>query len=103
MGEEIYTQFQAASIPIEWLNKDADSRFYKPKVESVKLMTLHSCKGLEFANVIIPGLGYLPRQNCIPADDARLLYVAMTRSTHHLMMSYDRESDFVKRLRLIVS
>lgn len=99
MGEEIYTQFQAAGIPIEWLNKDADSRFYKPKVESIKLMTLHSCKGLEFANVIIPGLGYLPRQNCIPADDARLLYVAMTRSTHRLMMSYDRESDFVKRLR----
>jgi UvrD-like helicase C-terminal domain/Nuclease-related domain/AAA domain len=103
IGEEIYTQFQAASIPIEWLNKDLESRHYRPKLESVKLMTLHSCKGLEFANVIIPGLGYLPRQNSIPADDARLLYVAMTRTTHRLMMTYDRESDFVKRLRSSVS
>lgn len=51
-------EFRTYSHPIEWLNKDAESRFYKPKVESVKLMTLHSCKGLEFVNVIIPGLGY---------------------------------------------
>jgi Nuclease-related domain/UvrD-like helicase C-terminal domain/AAA domain len=101
IGEQIYTQFQAAGIPIEWLNKDLESRHYRPKLESVKLMTMHSCKGLEFANVIIPGLGYLPRQNSIPADDARLLYVAMTRSTHRLMMSYDRESDFVRRLLAI--
>ncbi|WP_373540640.1 3'-5' exonuclease [Chamaesiphon sp.] len=80
MGETIYTQFQAANLPIEWLNKDAASRSYQPKPDSIKLMTMHSCKGLEFSSVIIPGLGYLPNQHSPPADEARLLYVAMTRS-----------------------
>ena len=102
IGEEISTQFQAAGIQIEWLNKDRQSRHYHPKVESVKLMTMHSCKGLEFTNVIITGLGYLPHKNSNPADDARLLYVAMTRSTNNLMMSYHQESDFVRRLLAIL-
>ena len=102
IGEEISTQFQAAGIQIEWLNKDRQSRHYNPKVKSVKLMTMHSCKGLEFTNVIITGLGYLPHKNSNPADDARLLYVAMTRSTNNLMMSYHQESDFVRRLLAIL-
>lgn len=98
IGEEIYKQFQAAEIPIEWLNKDPVSRFYHPKLDSIKLMTMHSCKGLEFSTVIIPGLGYLPNRNSTPEDDARLLYVAMTRSTDLLIMSYHQESNFVERL-----
>jgi UvrD-like helicase C-terminal domain/Nuclease-related domain/AAA domain len=102
VGAEIYKQFQAAGIPIEWLNKDADSRFYKPKLDSIKLMTMHSCKGLEFANVIIPGLGYMPTQNSLPEDDARLLYVAMTRSTDRLIMTYHQESVFVRQLQPLI-
>jgi ATP-dependent exoDNAse (exonuclease V) beta subunit len=61
-------------------------------------MTMHSCKGLEFSTVIIPGVGYLPTHYVNPEDDARLLYVAMTRSTDRLIMSYHQESDFVRRL-----
>ena len=99
---EISTQFQTAGIEVEWLNRDRQSRHYHPKAESVKLMTMHSCKGLEFTNVIIIGLGYLPYRNSNPADDARLLYVAMTRSTNNLMMSYHQESDFVRRLLAIL-
>ena len=101
MGETIYTQFQAANLPIEWLNKDAASRSYQPKLDSIKLMTMHSCKGLEFSSVIIPGLGYLPNQYSIQADEARLLYVAMTRSTERLILSYHQESAFVKLLQEI--
>jgi ATP-dependent exoDNAse (exonuclease V) beta subunit len=32
------------------------------------------------------------------ADDARLLYVAMTRATEHLMMTASQNSVFVQRL-----
>ena len=99
MGEQIYDRFEAAGIPIEWLNKDAQSRHFRSKAESIKLMTMHCCKGLEFANVIIPGLGYLPHQDITPEDNARLLYVAMTRSTHRLLMTYHQDSDFVTRLQ----
>ena len=103
MGETIYTQFQAANLPIEWLNKDAASRSYQPKLDSIKLMTMHSCKGLEFSSVIIPGLGYLPNQHSTPTDEARLLYVAMTRSTDRLILSYHQESGFVKLLQPLIS
>ena len=102
MGEAIYAQFQAANVPIEWLNKDAASRSYQPKLDSIKLMTMHSCKGLEFTTVIIPGLGYLPNQYSTPADEARLLYVAMTRSTDRLILSYHQESGFVKLLQPLI-
>jgi ATP-dependent exoDNAse (exonuclease V) beta subunit len=47
-----------------------------------------------------PGVGYLPTQHSNPVDDARLLYVGMTRSTHHLVMSYHQASDFVQRLNV---
>jgi hypothetical protein len=100
IGEEIYSRCSVEGIPIEWLNKNLESRHYQPKLESVKLMTLHSCKGLEFSHVIIPGVGYLPTEYSNPADDARLLYVGMTRSTHHLVMSYHQASDFVQRLHV---
>jgi superfamily I DNA/RNA helicase len=39
-------------------------------------------KGLEFSVVFIPGLGHPPQpmQNTTEADEARLLYVSMTRA-----------------------
>jgi superfamily I DNA/RNA helicase len=101
MGETIYTQFQAANLPIEWLNKDAASRSYQPKLDSIKLMTMHSCKGVEFSSVIIPGLGYLPNPYSTSTDEARLLDVAMTRSTDRLILSHQQESGFVKLLQEI--
>lgn len=54
---------------------------------AVKLVTLHSAKGLEFAHVCIAGLqaGPLPGESL---DDAlRLLYVGMTRATQRLVLS----------------
>ena len=43
-------------------------------------MTMHRSKGLEFPVVFIPGLGHLPNPHGEVADEARLLYVAMTRA-----------------------
>jgi superfamily I DNA/RNA helicase len=47
----------------------------------VKLLTMHSSKGLEFPVVFIAGVGFMPMQSQAIADEARLLYVAMTRAT----------------------
>ena len=43
-------------------------------------MTMHISKGLKFPVVFIPGLGHLPNAQGEVADEARLLYVAMTRA-----------------------
>lgn len=64
-----------------------------------KLMTMHSSKGLEFPVVAIPGLGYLPAEGADPVTEAKLLYVAMTRSTDKLLLTGHRENEFLHRLQ----
>ena len=61
-------------------------------------MTMHSSKGLEFPLVSISGLGYMPGKQDDLASEAKLLYVAMTRSTDKLLLTCHKESDFVRML-----
>lgn len=66
---------------------------------SVKLLTMHSAKGLEFPEVFVAGLQALPLKDEAPDDAARLLYVAMTRATHELVLSAHGGSPVVERVR----
>lgn len=61
----------------------------------VKLMTLHSAKGLEFPLVLIAGIeeGLFPHQKSIDAparleEERRLFYVGMTRARTQLVLSW---------------
>ncbi|MBP1472719.1 NERD domain-containing protein [Frateuria sp. MAH-13] len=67
--------------------------------DTVKLVTMHSSKGLEFPFVVIPGLGSLPKEGKDEAEEARLLYVAMTRATERLLLIHHDDSVFSKRIR----
>jgi hypothetical protein len=69
------------------------------KQPSVKLLTMHSAKGLEFPHVYIVGLQSLPMREEAEESALRLLYVAMTRSTHRLVLSCHGESPIVRRTR----
>jgi uncharacterized protein (TIGR00375 family) len=79
--------------------------------ESVKVMTIHASKGLEFDHVFVPGLeeGILPftlydSRGGVEDDPAgkasrieeerRLLYVAMTRARQGLYLSWARSRSF---------
>jgi len=53
---------------------------------------MSASKGLEFPVVFILGLGYLPSQHCSVTEEARLLYVAMTRVIEVLVLTCDRRS-----------
>ncbi len=68
-------------------------------VDSVKLVTLHSAKGLEFAQVFVAGLQSMPFGGEAFEDELRLLYVAMTRATHELVLSAHGRSAIVGRVR----
>ena len=59
---------------------------YADDEDKVMVVTMHSCKGLEFPLVVVPGVD--PDQAAaLPPQEAKLLYVAMTRATRELVMS----------------
>lgn len=97
MAEELAGTLASSNIPFEWM-KDRSSKRFNSFGDSVKVMTLHSSKGLEFPIVAIIGLGSMPHMNGDAADDARLLYVGMTRATEQLLMTASRDSVFVRKL-----
>ena len=61
---------------------------------SVKVLTMHACKGLEFDTVFIPDLneGSIPSRHSWAPDqveeERRLLYVAMTRARRSLTLTF---------------
>jgi hypothetical protein len=103
IGEQIYQLLQQARVPVEWVNESSATRSYQPENKSIKLMTMHSSKGLEFPVVLIPGVGYLPNRYNTLASEARLLYVAMTRSIEQLILTYHQDSEFVARIQLALA
>lgn len=72
----------------------------KNEKDSVSLMTLHSCKGLEFPIVFMIGVehGMLPHYMSLKdpnrfdalEEERRLCYVGMTRAEHILYMTYNQ-------------
>lgn len=98
MAERICADFGRSQIPVEWVNRTQDSRNYDAAAPSIKLLTMHASKGLEFPVVMIPGVGFLPNIHGTEEDEARLLYVAMTRAMDRLVLTGDRPSPFVQRL-----
>ncbi|HLO89409.1 MAG TPA: 3'-5' exonuclease [Nostocaceae cyanobacterium] len=103
IGDRIFENFQQQQIPIEWVNANNDSRNYSPNEQSIKLLTMHSSKGLEFSVVCIPGLGYMSKENQVFLEEARLMYVAMTRSIDQLIVTSHHSSEFTKRIDLALA
>jgi superfamily I DNA/RNA helicase len=66
----------------------------EPSAEAVTLITMHSCKGLEFPHVCVAGVedGILPharsKEEGTLEEERRLFYVAMTRAQETLTLSY---------------
>ncbi|RLD18454.1 MAG: DNA helicase II [Bacteroidetes bacterium] len=98
MGEVLLLALQREGVPTQLLASAEEKKAFRPAEDSVKLMTMHSSKGLEFPLVSISGLGYMPGKHDDLASEAKLLYVAMTRSTDKLLLTCHKESDFVRML-----
>ena len=99
MGEQLQSAFKARGIPCHWLRDRNSKRQLSVENDSVKIMTMHSSKGLEFPIVAVSGVGRMPDQNGNEVDEAKLLYVAMTRATEKLIVTADRQSDFLTSLK----
>jgi superfamily I DNA/RNA helicase len=97
-GEKLHEVLKRLDIPSRLADNTGKQTLFVVE-DSVKLVTMHSSKGLEFPFVIIPGIGGLPKEGQSEADEARLLYVAMTRATEHLLLIHHDDSVFSKRIR----
>jgi len=101
-GEKLHEALQRAGIPSR-LAEGGGKRTLFVVEDAVKLVTMHSSKGLEFPFVIIPGLGSLPKPGKDEAEEARLLYVAMTRATERLLLIHHDDSVFSRRIRTAIN
>lgn len=81
--KEVRSELRRAGVPNTW----KDDVTFSESQDTVKLLSFHSSKGLEYPIVVIPGAGLLPNPADATEEDARLLYVAMTRATSQLIVT----------------
>ena len=88
------TPEERLSLFLEEVTLDNDREEKDESTEAVTLITMHSCKGLEFPHVYIVGLedGLLPhtrsKEEGTLDEERRLFYVALTRARRTLTLSY---------------
>ena len=102
MAGLIFGQLAKLSIPAV-LAGDRNKRTLFAGKPSVKVMTMHSSKGLEFDTVFIPGICEIGQRQGTDdgrlPQEARLLYVAMTRALGRLVMLHHGESVFTGKVQ----
>ncbi|NOW04743.1 ATP-dependent helicase [Clostridium beijerinckii] len=85
----------SALYGVNILKKDINS-----DMDSVKLMTLHASKGLEFSYVFITGVNYglipLHTRDMEEEEEQRLFFVGITRAKDYLELSYYTNPDYQK-------
>jgi len=75
-----------------------EKHFFKwmtPIVDTIKVMTLHVSKGLEFPVVALVGAGHMPAPGEDEREEAKLFYVGATR---RLIVGMGGEGRFGQRL-----
>lgn len=95
-------KIEKAGIPCTLAESDTKRHLFGG-ASTVKVMTMHSSKGLEFDTVFIPGICEIAANGSPdPAamrQEARLLYVAMTRALGRLIMLRHGPGTMVDRVR----
>lgn len=82
VGKAVNEAFHNENIPITW----KDQIEFGNQQDTVKLLPFQSSKGLEFHLVAIPEADIRLADDSSLEDEARLLYVAMTRATGELLI-----------------
>lgn len=95
-------RLEAAGISARVAHETGGSSLYLEGA-TVKLVTMQASKGLEFPVVLIPGLGTMPGPGEDETEEARRLYIAMTRASERLIMLHDRDSIFSRRIRQAIN
>jgi len=88
VGKEILAAMSVGKVPATFHKRAT----FAEDEDTVKVLTMHSCKGLEFLLVAIPGIGVMTADDAGQREMKRLLYVAMTRATKELLITVGEEA-----------
>lgn len=84
-------------------SKESNKMQLYSDVPSVKVVSMASSKGLEFDSVFIPHLNQMPNKKSNLENEARLLYVAMTRAIETLVLTYHGSSEFTEQVQQAIA
>jgi superfamily I DNA/RNA helicase len=70
-------------VPMQVRKKSGD---FRPNHDSVKVITMKFCKGLEFPMIALSGVGLMPVNGEAEREETRLFYVASTRAKQRLVI-----------------
>jgi len=101
-AEVVSRALMRRGIPHAWAKDSYSKEHLFDGDPSVKFVSMHSSKGLEFERVFIPAIDTMPEAEADPAAEAKLLYVAMTRAMERLVVTGAGESVFVERVERAV-
>lgn len=100
-GRRMARQLGRHDVPHAWLAARRYKNDYDPTADRVAVLTLQSSKGLEFPRVIMLGVGQLEDAEERREQDARLLYVGMTRAQECLLITTSGDNDYSRRLAAV--
>lgn len=96
----ILNSLEEAGIEYEWITRNQDSkRSFELTSAKVKVSTIHSAKGLDFAAVALVGLSLLPSSTEEIEVERKLVYVGLTRARNELLITHCKDSQFIVDLK----
>ena len=98
IANKLVKNIDIAGIPNQWLASPRKRKACKFNENILTIMSIHSSKGLEFDTVLITGLGQMELEGYELQDNARLLYVGMTRARERLLVCASGENEIVNSL-----
>jgi hypothetical protein len=98
--EEVGRVLKARKLP-HHVRKSSGA--FDPLANTIKVMTMHVSKGLEFPVVALCGVGQMPGAGEDEREEARLFYVAATRATQRLAIATVEAGALAKQLLATVS
>lgn len=83
---------------ISYLIKREEKLKFDPSSNSIKVMYIEGCKGLEFPLVFYIGLDKMPRPDRDAEAEKCLAYVGVTRAQEHLFIPYQDNSGYINEI-----
>jgi superfamily I DNA and RNA helicase len=96
----LLTALDEAGVAYDWITRDQKSkRQFLLTSPRVKVSTIHSAKGLDFAAVAMVGISMLPSAPDNTDMERKLIYVGLTRARHTLLITHCKDSQFILELK----